>query len=168
MTILKEKSLEKFSNIAVIIVAIVVVFSFLKHDFGSSTNPDTSFKASAVHLTSITPTPSKLNVVLGISTTCHFCEQNMGFYKTLSNLQTPDKIALYTIFPQSKDEASSFLLQKDIHPAAVISSPLSKYDISGTPTLLLVNASGKVERAWVGSLDSGKQAEVLQQIRQNS
>ena len=168
MTILRDKSIEKLSNIAVIVVAVVIIFSFLRHDFGSSNRSNPAFKASTVHLTSITNTPSKLNVVLGISTTCRFCEKNMGFYKKLSGLETPDKIAFYTIFPQPREEANSFLQQKGIHPTGVISSPLSEYSIMGTPTLLLVNSAGKVEHSWVGALDSTRQAEVLQQIQQNN
>jgi thioredoxin-related protein len=168
VTIFRGKSIEKLSNIAVIVVAVVVIFSFLRRDFGTSNKSNPAFKASSIPLASITNTPSKLNVVLGISTTCRFCEKNMGFYKELSSLQTPDKLAFYTVFPQPKEEADSFLQQKGIHPTGVISSSLSSYSIAGTPTLLLVNSVGKVEQAWVGALDSTRQAEVLQQIQQNN
>lgn len=167
MTILKEKLLEKFSNVAVILVAVVVVFVLLRHEFWSPKVLSHRYGASSVALTTITKTPSKLNVVLGISTVCHFCEQNMPFYKTLSGLEAPGRVALYTIFPQSSDEAKSFLQQKGVSPNGVISSPLSSYSIQGTPTLLLVDSTGKVEQSWVGALDSGRQADVLNKIRAN-
>jgi thioredoxin-related protein len=168
MALLKDQSIEKLSNIAVIVVAVVVIFSFLRHDFGASKKQNLAFNASDVRLASITATPAKLNVVLGISTTCRFCEKNIGLYKQLSSLETPGKVAFYTIFPESRKEANSFLEQKGIRPNGVISSPLFDYSITGTPTLLLVSPTGKVEKSWVGALDSTRQAEVLQQISQNN
>lgn len=167
MTVLKEKSLEKLSNVAVIVVAVVVMVVLLRHEFGAPKPPSHRYEASRVAMSTITNKPSKLNVVLGISTVCHFCEQNMPFYKTLSGLEAPGRVALYTIFPQSSDEAKTFLQAKGVSPNGVISSPLSNYKIEGTPTLLLVDASGKVEQAWVGALDAGRQADVLNKIRAN-
>lgn len=164
MAILKDKPLEKLSNVAVILVAVVVIFTLLRHDLAPSRSPDRGFTASSITLRSITNTPSKLNLVLGISTVCPFCERNVDFYKTLSNLTAPGKLALYTIFPQSAQDAQVYLNQKHITPTGVISSPLSNYQITGTPTLLLLDSSGRVEHSWVGALSSSRQAEVLKAI----
>ena len=167
MTLLKAPSLEKLSNLAVLAVAAVVIFSFLWRDFRTPTPPSADFRASSVPLGSITRNPSKVNVVLGVSTTCHFCEQNIDFYKRLSASVSPGQVAFYTVFPQTREEAGSYLDQKGIHPTGMISSPLSTYSIRGTPTLLLVGSDGKVEGSWVGALDATRQAEVLKRIHQN-
>ena len=166
MALMQEKSLERASNIAVIVVAVVVVFTLLHREFRSSTPSHASLKGTHFSLSSVTTAPAKVNLVLGISTVCHFCEQNVGFYQQLSTLEAPGKLAFYTVFPQSATDAAAFLNQKAIHPNGVVSSPLSQYKITGTPTLLLVDASGKVQEAWVGALDASRQAEVVKTIRQ--
>ena len=165
MALMQEKGLERASNIAVIVVAVVVVFTLLHREFHSSNPSQASLKGTHFSLSTVTTAPSKVNLVLGIFTVCHFCEQNVGFYQQLSQLEAPGKLAFYTVFPQNTADANAFLNQKAIHPNGVVSSPLSKYKITGTPTLLLVDASGKVQEAWVGALDAARQAEVVQTIR---
>ncbi len=166
MALMKDKGLDRASNIAVIVVAVVVVVTLLHREFHTTPNPNASLKGTSLQLAAITHTPAKVNLVLGISTVCHFCEQNVGFYQQLSTLEAPGKLAFFTVFPQSAADASAFLNQKEIHPDGVVSSPLSKYKITGTPTLLLVDASGKVKEAWVGALDASRQADVVKTIRQ--
>lgn len=166
MQIFKDKLLERITNLAVIAVAVVFIFAFLRHDFSAHQMPDSSFHAKSVSMSSITATPARMNLVLGISTVCRFCEQNIGFYQKLSTLEKPGALAFYTVFPQSASEAQAFLKQKDIHPTGVVSSSLATYKINGTPTLLLVNSSGKVVDFWVGALDSAKQAAVIHKIEQ--
>jgi len=167
MSFFKGSVLEKITNIAVIVVAILFAVVFFQHEFRPHKTMSRAFDAQKLALTSITPTPAKLNVVLGISTECPFCEKNVGFYKKLSGLEKPGRMAFYTIFPQAKNEAESYLEKKGIHPTGVISSSLAKYQIKGTPTLVLVNDKGKVVHSWVGTLDSSKQAEVVRQIQEN-
>ncbi len=167
MDVRKGSGLERASNIAVILVAIVVLFSIVRHEFfHPSLNNNASLKGTRVQMAAITMAPAKVNLVLGISTVCHFCEQNVPFYQQLSTLESPGKLAFFTVFPQSATEATDFLNQKAIHPTGVVSSQLSKYKITGTPTLLLVDASGKVKEAWVGALDTPRQADVIKTIRQ--
>lgn len=167
MSFLKDKNLERITNIAVVIVAVLFVVGFFRHDFAAHKTLSRSFHAHKLQLASITEAPAKLNIVLGISTECPFCEKNVGFYKKLSGLEKPGRLAFYTIFPQTKNEAKSYLQKKGIHPTGVISSSLAKYQINGTPTLVLVNDRGKVLQSWVGTLNSSKQAEVVRQIQQH-
>jgi thioredoxin-related protein len=166
METLKRNTLERVTNWAVLIVAVIVAFSFLKHDLEPHARPGAGFTADAVPLSSITSNPARLNLVLGISTTCHFCEQNVGFYQKLGALETPGKVSFYTVFPQPSAEVAGFLRAKDLHPTAAVSQPLAQYSISGTPTLLLVSNTGKVLHSWVGALDPAHQAEVIKQVQQ--
>ena len=164
--IAKTSTLERVSNVAVILVAVVVLFSVVRHEFFQpSPNNNSSLKGTSVQMGDITTAPAKVNLVLGISTVCHFCEQNVPFYQQLAALESPGKMAFFTVFPQSTTEATAFLNQKEIHPSGVVSSPLSTYKITGTPTLMLVDASGKVKEAWVGALDATRQADVVKTIQ---
>ena len=46
----------------------------------------------------------------------------------------------------------------------VISAPLNATGVSATPTLLLVDGHGKVEKAWIGKLDDVGQKQVQSQL----
>lgn len=166
----KDKTLERLSNAAVIAVAVVVLITFVKHEwFNPVSSPASSyskvFLGKTIQVADITSSPAKLNIVLGLSTTCHFCTQNSPLYRTLSLLRQPGQVALFAIFPETQAEARTYLTQKDIQPDGIVSSPLSRFGISGTPTLLLMDSGGKVKRAWIGALDQTSQDEVVHEIQ---
>jgi hypothetical protein len=161
------KRIEQASNIAVIVAAVVVSAVYIQRWFGAMPAAGPGFDRKAVNLASLTSAPAKVNIVLGLSIACRFCEENAPFYRTLASSTQPGGVALFAVFPQPRADAEQYLDRHSIRADGVSSHPLADYGISGTPTLLLLDSGGKVIRAWVGALDSSRQQEVLESIRKS-
>jgi hypothetical protein len=164
MTI-NSKLLERLSNLAVIAAALALI-GFLAGrawtEHGKNSNGDLTGKTIA--LATLTSAPASLNLVLALSTTCHFCAENAAFYRRLAELRQPGNVALITIFPQPESEGRAYLNDIRVISDLCTSHPLSKYGIYATPTLLLVDSNGRVQRAWTGALQDVQQKEVLELV----
>jgi thioredoxin-related protein len=169
---MKSKSstiLEYITSIAVVAVATVVLITYFTRAHVSSL-PDQAYALRGTHidLTKFKATPAKLNIVLALSTACHFCEEDTDLYRDLSQIRATGQTRLFAVFPQKATEATLYLDQHGIRTDAVQSSSLSDYKVHATPTILLVDASGNVTDAWVGSLEESQKSKVLDQVRKAS
>jgi thiol-disulfide isomerase/thioredoxin len=163
------------SNVAVIVAAIAFVIVLVRHEWPGNAAPPAmataeSLQGTTVNLASITPSPAKKNLVLFISETCHFCEQEMPFYRTLRE-KLPGQASFVAVFPPQEPEPAKFLEGKAVKvdhvaaPAAL--TALTSIGVRGTPTLLLVDEHGKVEKAWIGAQPAGKHEEILQTVERS-
>jgi hypothetical protein len=102
------------------------------------------------------------SILLALSTACHFCKDSEPFYRQLST-RVSGKVDLIALFPQPLPEASAYA-RDHIPTATVLSGPLESIHVAATPTLILVDRSGKVREVWVGRLNSSREQEVLSRI----
>jgi thioredoxin-related protein len=107
----------------------------------------------------------RASVLLVISTSCHFCEESLPFYRTLSG-DLQGKADLLAVLPQSQAEAAAFLNTAHVEVTQIATASLSQLGVTGTPTLLLLDPSGKVQEVWLGRLDESKQAQVRSRLAQ--
>ena len=163
--------LERVTSVAVIVVALVVIVNYFNKSHGGYTlRAPTTQELTGTHvdLKSFRIVPSKTNLIIALSTSCHFCEEETSFYRDISKTRTPQLTSLLAIFPQEEGEAHEYLENHGIAVDAVQSKPLSTYGIDATPTLLMVDSTGTVIRSWVGSLEVSEKLRVLDQIRNGS
>jgi hypothetical protein len=160
---------EYVTNAAVLAVAIVVLATyFTKAHTGPTSGQGRVLRGAHIDLTKFGVTPAKLNIVLALSTTCHFCEENTDFYRDLAQIPTAGKTRLFAVFPQKAADATLYLDQHGIRVDSIRSSPLSDYKVSATPTILLVDERGTVTDSWVGSLEKDQRSKVLDEVRKAS
>ena len=100
-------------------------------------------------------------IVLAISTQCHFCADSMPFYQKLVQAASIKNARIIGLFPQTTDESKNYLTNHQVAVAEVHQVSLARIGVQGTPTLMIVDASGKVTAEWVGKLDPAREAEVL-------
>lgn len=99
-------------------------------------------------------------MVLGISETCHFCRESLPWYKQLT-AQLQGKVNVIALLPQPQSEADNFVRGEGLTDTRVVSAGLGSLGIYATPTLMLVDSSGKVKAAWVGKQDEAGQQKIL-------
>ena len=66
---------------------------------------------------------------------------------------------------QSTDESKQYLAKIDVKVDDFQQVPLSKLGAQGTPTLILVNASGVVVKTWEGLLPPEAENDVLNYVK---
>ncbi|MFL6208943.1 MAG: peroxiredoxin family protein [Pyrinomonadaceae bacterium] len=97
---------------------------------------------------------------------CHFCSDSAPFYQQLikePGAQSDTKLA--AILPGAAADSRAYLSRLGVPIKDVRQASLGALGISGTPTLLLVNAQGVVTKAWVGRLPTDKEVEVINALR---
>lgn len=109
---------------------------------------------------------SNQTILLALSNKCHFCTESAPFYQRLSSeLAQRSDVKLLAVFPQDSNEAKQYLSGLGIQIANVQQATLDSIGVRGTPTLMIVDASGKVKQAWVGKLSPAKESEVLTRLK---
>jgi len=157
------KWLEIAANVSIVIVAVVIVIVFARsHFLGSKASPAAIAAGAKLTGQPVNWHNSPKNVVLVLSTTCHFCKESSGFYRKLVE-DCRSHARTVAFFPQTSQEARAYLNAEDVQVDDVQQANFQSLQIGGTPTLLLVDSNGVVQKVWFGKLPEAKEKEVLDQ-----
>ena len=157
--------LEAAANIVVIVLAVMLGSVFLKDRF-SSPSPE----AQAVKAGDKLANPEGWDwgahdqtLVLGLRKGCQFCEESLPFYQRLITQQQHrgSSPTIVAVFPDTADAVNGLVQSEGLTVQVLAGVPLEKLKISGTPTLLLIDRTGTVVKAWVGILSPRQELEVM-------
>jgi len=159
------KKIEFAANIAIVLVACVVVVFFIRnYKAGKSGQPHAIAVGTQFALKDIHWEAGRKNIVLALSTTCHYCNESAEFYRQLVKQCEAHGVRTIAVLPQTVNEAQAYLAGKGFRVDEVRQSSLLALEITGTPTLLLIDGQGKVERVWFGKLPPEKEKDVLAKL----
>jgi len=101
-----------------------------------------------------------------LSTKCGFCEASTDFYRRVvqQKRSTNNDIQFAAIFPQDMEQSGLYLKEKGIGIQDVKQSMPFSVGANGFPTLMLIDNTGTVQKAWIGKLSKEAELEVLDQI----
>jgi thioredoxin-related protein len=166
------KRVELVANIAIILVAISLVvvlakrFVFTARDQNQITDNIPSSVGAKISQLDLDWSKSNKNLLLILSTSCHFCTESAPFYKRLVQERTQrDGFRLAAVLPQPVTDGRTYLngLGVDIDEVKQMSPGAIR--IRGTPTLLLLDNAGVVTEEWIGKLPPEKENEVLSRLQ---
>ncbi len=156
--------IEISANIAIIVVAVVIVLVFTKNFFSGSKEQPRSIAAGArLNQQPINWPVSKKNLVLVLSTTCHFCKESSRFYEQLVKDCRNVHTRTIAFFPEPQEQGEAYLKSEGVQVDEIAHADFHSLQIGGTPTLLLVDDHGTVQKVWLGKLNDTKEKEVLDQ-----
>jgi thiol-disulfide isomerase/thioredoxin len=103
-----------------------------------------------------------ISVLLQISSTCHFCNESMPFYKQLMEARQAQaaKVPVIVASRDAVDVMRKHLEDSQVIVDKVLHSRLYSFG-TGTPTVYIVDSQGLVRRAYIGKLDSSGEKELL-------
>ena len=163
------KPIEHIANVLIIVVAVLCLAVVAQRYFRPEQPPQPptapAFKTPAIGSTisslDVDWTRNKKNVLLVLQEGCRYCTESADFYKTLVQ-QTKDKgVSVTAVLPQDSEVARKYLDKLQLSEINTQQSALNSLDVSATPTLIVADDKGQVEKVWVGKLPSEKQNEVL-------
>jgi len=160
------KAVERATNVAVILG--VLLFGVLIYRNYRASRPDGPRTGTTLPaLTGYNWQQNPRTLVLALRKGCHFCENSMPFYRKLYGLEKTGGLnaGMVAVFPDSAQDAYAILNTQRLPIPSVSQFNLSRLSVSGTPTLILVDKNGKVEKAWVGELDSAGETGVLSAVQ---
>jgi len=101
-----------------------------------------------------------------LSPSCGFCNASTDFYKkAVQEKQNVRDIRFVAVFPGDVKEAEQYLKDKGIGIQDVVQAMPNSVGASGFPTLMLLDKTGTVKKAWTGKLSAERESEVLDSIK---
>jgi hypothetical protein len=165
---MKARHLEVASNAAILLVAILIVtVVFREHRLtGQQLTSHPAIKVGEqVPLKNVDWSANSTTLVFGLNTQCHFCTASAPFYKDLvTKVSRKKDLHLLAVLPQPEKESREYLGKLGVGIEDVREQNLASIPIGGTPTLLLVDARGRVTQSWVGKLTPESEAKVLESL----
>jgi thioredoxin-related protein len=160
-----KAKIELLANITVILLAVVIGTVFLKDRF-SAPGPQVNEVKAGDRLTRLDGwdwAAHDRTLVLVLRKGCHFCEDSAPFYQRLVAKQEQDapNTAIVAVFPDNADAVKEAVHSEGLAVQALAAVPLERLKVPGTPTLLLVDRSGTVLKAWMGMLSPRQELEVM-------
>jgi thioredoxin-related protein len=163
----RTRKLETLVNVAIIVVAVAVCAVLAKQYLltgasGRSHGPEVGSK---IELAGTDLSKEDKTLLLVLQKGCHFCTDSGPFYQRLAREASArgDRVKLLAVLPQNEEEGRRYLSDLGVPIERVTQASLSKLDVSGTPTLILLDR-GKVSDVWVGKLPDESEAEVLSKL----
>jgi hypothetical protein len=158
--------LETVVNIAVLVAALMVVAFFVDLFLSRNSNPPNPGVAPGMRLAlpgSYDFAAKERTLILALQEGCSYCEESMPFYRKLSMAVASDcsGVGLVAAFPHPPPIADSLLAQHRLDLPRLTDLSLESLGVPGTPTLMLVDHSGKVLDVWVGRLSRDREEEVM-------
>ncbi len=104
--------------------------------------------------------------MLVLSTGCHYCTESAPFYQqtALERGKRAD-VRSVALFSQPVGNARKYVSGLGVVVDEVNQITPDVLGVKGTPTLILVDITGSVQKIWPGKLPSDKELEVLNELR---
>ena len=168
-----SKKLEAAAHIAIIVVAVllsvVLVKNYLLPRKDQPDRPDAPPQISAGTHISVPDVDWARNgrtLMVVLSTNCRFCTASASLYQQIAQeFSQRQDIKVVAIFPQSVTDAQKYLSDLGVTIDDVRQVRPDVVGVRGTPTLLLVDKTGTVQKVWTGKLPPEKESEVLAELR---
>jgi hypothetical protein len=164
-----KSGLELAANIAILCVCVLIgvigVKKFLLNSPGAAVLMPQ--KGARFDLADVDWSRADRTLVMALSTQCHFCSESAGFYQRLLPAATVSKVPVVAVFPQPTNEAREYWTSRGLPLSGVAlkQAPMERIQVSGTPTLIVVDRKGLILRAWAGKLPAQGEAEVIKAIQ---
>lgn len=166
----KSSYLETLTNVAVILVAVTVISTLVLnyYELRRAPNMQTGLQRGSVlaQLPNTDYQASPQTLLIALDTKCSYCQDGIPFYNSLLAAQksSASSTRIIAIFPNSKKEVTNFLQQNQLNLETIGEVKFNPLRISGTPTMILVNADGRVENFWIGKITPPQEAQVIADV----
>lgn len=159
-----RRFLEVSANIAILVVAIIIVRNLIWSKWQTKTQPQGPAIGTELSLPGIR-WADDTTLVMVLQKGCRYCEESSAFYRKLRDQRVGTRPRMLAVVPGDRAEVADYLSKQGVIVDEIVNVPLSDINVPFTPTLLLVDHAGKVRATWVGKLDASRETEVIQRIR---
>ena len=163
--------LEKTTHIFLIAVCIVSLVVLVKRGLLGPSGPSNGAPQSESSVVgkkeASVPTAawkaSRRNVVMVLSSQCHYCAASIPLYRQLSSLrrQRGSGLSLLVVGREDPRSLRDFLTRNGVATDNVLQLPAGFVGVDFTPALFIVDSNGVVQKAFFGKLDSSREAKLL-------
>lgn len=157
-----RRLLEISANIAIVIVAAVIVGNFVWSRIRPKQNISGPVVGSVVSLAGVNWKENGSTLLMVLQKGCRYCEESAPFYKQLHDQRTGSQPRMLAVIPGEAMDTARYLSDRGVPTDGMVNASLADVNVSATPTLLLVDETGHVKGVWIGKLNENRQREVVQ------
>lgn len=140
----------------------VSLFSFLKGYFPKGVDADKPPSGLSVETFGLEWRSASTHIVLLLSATCRYCTQSMPFYVRLRDaMANAPNQRLCAVFLHDLALGKTYLSTHGLGQIPIRGPVRLPWARASTPTLLLVDSTGRIVESFVGKLDSAKEELVM-------
>ena len=149
--------LHVITNIAVILFAVVAIGVLVKNYFATqSVKTSVTVKKGSIfpEIAGIDYKETPRTLILALNVDCRYCTRSVPFYNSLARArqENADHVNIVAAFINKDPElVKSYADEKQLSVQAIAGVDLDKLGVHSTPTLILVDSSGKVSTPGVGN-----------------
>ena len=156
--------LDKVASVTMIVASVALVSAAASFQWrgprGRPTDsPTYTVGEQFVALPGVTLTDAPKTLVMFLRSTCRYCTDSVPFYRRLIDRTSRTPVVAVSFEPE--ETLRSYLAEHGLRPDRVVSASRGSLRLTATPTLLLVSASGRIEKIWRGLQRTEKEAEIL-------
>jgi hypothetical protein len=164
-----KETLEISTNVAVLLVAVAALTSFAISHF---LNPNTPNLRSGLEkgmrfesVPGVDYHAGKRTLLIALNTNCSYCRESLPFYRKLifANRQS-NNLRIIAVFPNPADEITKYAKENELLLDTIADVNFSQLNISGTPTLVLINDKAEVDDFWVGKLSDTEADQLVSSV----
>ena len=155
---------EKTLNVLSIAFGLILALGILRLALGyanlrNSSEEATSDEASSMK-TAVGQTSGPQSVALILRSTCQYCRQSAPLHRWLAESSTRHRLNLVVLTDEPAADAEEMLRAEEISVAKVKSVDLAKLGLSTTPSIVVLSASGDIQKTFQGVLSAPRQLEL--------
>ena len=168
---MNRSRLEPFLNLALIIVAIAFIASliarYVKKDVVTGPTKPPIEIGARIDLSGVEWQKNDVTLLFVLSTKCTFCAESMPFYKRIVQ-EVGERTRLIALFPQDVADARQYLEDQGVAFHDVRQLTPGVLNVSGVPTLILVDRQGIVRDFWLGKVGPNVESVLLTRLKGES
>jgi hypothetical protein len=109
---------------------------------------------------------TSLTVILAVSSGCRYCTNSMAFYRSLPEaIRTKEReVQLVAMGVESSPRVRECLVHNGVIPDVVVNGREAQLPLRGTPTLILIERSGRVLISLQGLLTGEQETHVIESV----
>lgn len=169
-----SKLTENAANVAILVVAVLLAVVLVKNFILPSMNPQLApgsppdprvAAGTQISIPNIQWPANQRTLIVAVSDTCRYCTESADFYKRLVAENSKKKsLQIIAVLPQDLERGKKYLSGLGVAIDDVKTMQLNELGVKATPTLIMLDANGKVSESWVGKLPKDKEDEVLSRL----
>jgi thioredoxin-related protein len=164
-----NKKIELFANVAIILVAIVLCVVLVKKFVLTSDAPTPERKQPTVGAKVALPDTNfaakDKTLLMVLKKDCRFCTESAEFYRKITGLAGEKNVQVIALFPHPAQDGQEYLNQINVSVEDKRQADFAALNVSGTPTLILTDKNGEIQKVWVGKLPPDREKEVFDSLQ---
>jgi thioredoxin-related protein len=164
------KKIETFANVAIILVAIVLCVVLVKKFVLTADAPAQPERkmpevGKKVALPDANFAAKDKTLIMALKKDCRFCTESSEFYRKVTALAGEKNVQVIAVFPHSTADGQEYLKQINVAVEDKRQADFAALNVSGTPTLILTDKNGDIQKVWLGKLSPEKETEVINSLQ---